>query len=97
MNLHEGFRRRVRIEGGINDLKGNRLTITDLETGEEIQNVIKAVIILDAREYNGVELTYLEVDEQDKIIVIDADVVEKKLRLNFPEISLTALESETKP
>ncbi len=93
MNLHEGFKRRIRIEGGPNDLKGWLLYIRDVETGEEITNVVKAVIILDAREYNGVELTYAETDEHGKYIIQNNDIVQKRLRLNFPEISLTAFEN----
>ena len=70
------------------------MSITDLETGEEIMNVLKAVITLDAREYNGVELTYAELDENGKIIIRDDDIVRKSLRLNFPEIAVTAFEKE---
>lgn len=92
MRLHDRFRRRIRIEGKLDDLKGYRLSVRDVETDEEIINVIKAVITLDAREYNGVELTYAETDENGKYIIQHGDIVQKRLRLNFPEISLTALE-----
>ncbi len=92
MNLHEGFRRRVRIESVPDQLRGSRVSITDVETGEEITNVVKAVITLDAREYNGVELTYAKTDEYGKIMIRDDDIVRKTLRLNFPEIAVTALE-----
>jgi len=93
MNLHEGFRRRIRIESDPNNLIGRRVIITDVETGEEIANVLKAVITLDAREYNGVELTYAETDSEGKIIIRDDDIVRKTLRLNFPEVAVTAEEN----
>jgi hypothetical protein len=94
MKIQEGFKRRVRIEGKLDDLKGYRLKIYDVETGEEITNVVKALIILDAREYNAVELTYAETDEQGKYIMQDGDIVRKTVRVHFPDIAITAFEVE---
>ena len=92
MHLHEQFKRRVRIVGKPDDTEGWSIHIIDVETGEEIRQVKKAVITLLAGELNMVELTYYEADETDRIIVLDEKLSEKHITLHFPEIDVTAFE-----
>jgi hypothetical protein len=92
--LHEQFKRRVRIEGGPDQVIGWKVKIIDAETGEEIRNVFRAIITLDARELNAVELFYYEVDEQTgKLIARDGKrLVERRVKLQFPEVAVDAWE-----
>jgi hypothetical protein len=92
MHMNEQYKRRVRIEGGMNDLHGYRLIVHDLETGEEITNVTSAIVYLDARRMNIVSLTYYEIDEHNKVVVKDGEPVEKEIELSNPEIAITAFE-----
>jgi hypothetical protein len=62
--MHEGFNRRIRIIGKPDNVRGTQISIIDVETGEQIENVMKAVITLIAGEVNMVELTYYDGDEK---------------------------------
>jgi hypothetical protein len=91
--MHEQFKRRVRIEGGPDQVIGWKVKITDVETGEEIRNVFRAIITLDARELNAVELFYYEVDEQTgKFITFNGKPVERRIKLQFPQVAVDAWE-----
>jgi hypothetical protein len=93
MLMTEQFRRRVRIKGEHTTMPtGTMISIQDVETGEGITNISKAVITLIPGELNIVEFTYIEANELGQIFLHNGDVVEKHLKLNGPEIDLTALE-----
>jgi hypothetical protein len=93
MRLNEQFRRRVRIIGKPDDLNGWYIEIRDIETGEMIEHCFKAVITLIAGELNMVEITYHELDEETGYLLKrDGELVEKQVKLHFPEIDVTALE-----
>lgn len=95
MNIDLGYNRRIRIEGGMNDLNGRRLHVTDIETGETIQNVIEVTIYLSAvrnRNMNTAKVTYGAFDSENKPIVIDGEIATGTITLENPEISLTAYE-----
>lgn len=92
MDMNELYKRRIRIEGGIDDLHGRRLLVRDLETGKEIPNVTRAVVYLDAQQMNTAILTYYEMDEHNKPVLKDGDLVEKEIELNDVEIAVTAFE-----
>lgn len=83
------FKRRVRIESGMDDLAGWHVHIIDVETGEAIQDITKAVITLIPGEYNSVEFTYLERREGYSSLAR-----EETIRVHHPEIALTAYERE---
>lgn len=95
MRMHEQFKRRVRIEGKFDGLHSYHVHIIDVETGEMILNVAKAVITLIPGEYNAVELTYYDTNEDGKLVLKDGHPVPKHIRLNAPEFALTALEGHT--
>jgi hypothetical protein len=93
MRINEQFRRRVRIIGKPDDLNGWHIEIRDVETGEMIELCFKAVITLIAGELNMVELTYYDTDEETgRLRECDGELVEKQVKLHFPEIDVTALE-----
>lgn len=86
-------RRRIRIESGLDEVRGWQVKITDADTGEEIGFVARAVITLDAREWNGVELTYYARDEQGKILTENRQPIMKTIVVGSPEVNVTAFES----
>lgn len=91
MSHYDPYKRRLRIVG-TPDGVGYKTTIHDLDTGEELTNVATAVIYLNPMKLNEAELTYHEVDQQGNFVVVEGDVVVKKLRVDRPEIDLTVYE-----
>ena len=91
--LHQQYKRRVRIMSEPDEIVGWRVTVTDAETGEEIKNVYRAVITLDARELNAVELFYHEMNEQtDSLSRVLGHPVQRSMKSQFPLVSLDAWE-----
>jgi hypothetical protein len=92
--LNQQHKRHVRIVSKPDELIGWKVLITDVETGEEIHNVFKAVITLDARELNAVELFYYEADEQTGRLFTgeDGGPIERSMKCHYPEVALDAWE-----
>jgi hypothetical protein len=90
-------KRRVRIEGKLDDLAGYNLKIIDLDTGEEITNITKAEITLLPGECNTVKFTYLKENERGKAYMEQTgEVAIGEVVINSPDLSFTANEfSET--
>jgi hypothetical protein len=87
------FARRVRIKGEPDMPIGFKIRIEDVETGEGITNICKAVITLIPGELNMVEFTYHEADkETGNLLLKDGEPIHHEIKINFPEIDLTALE-----
>ncbi len=92
MRMTETFKRRVRIRGKPDDLIGFNIVIEDVETGEMITNICKAVITLIPGELNMVEFMYYAEDQADHLILHNGQPIFKEIKVHFPEIDLTALE-----
>lgn len=85
MEIDARFSRHVRITGSPDNLAGWAVTIVDVETGEEIVNVVKAVITLIPGEVNQVELFY------DVVDLLKTNGYRRASRIvQHPEIDLTA-------
>src|SRR5437660_657444 len=94
--MHERWARRIRITSKPDQLIGWHVRIEDVTTGELITNITRAVITLIPGELNAVELSYLAADEETKRpIVLNGDVIERKIKLQFPQVELTALERKS--
>ncbi len=93
MRMDALFARRVRIKGEPDLPIGFKVRIEDVETGEAITNIFKAVITLIPGELNMVEFTYYETDEETgQLLLKDGEPIAKEMKVHFPEIDLTALE-----
>lgn len=90
MIVDENFKRRVRIQGNIDETRGFMMSIYDIDSGEAITNVAKAVIYLDPREVNKVQLTYHKADPETKHFLKGGE--NQTLVLDNPEIYVTAYE-----
>ena len=92
MNMTETYRRRIRIEGGMDELRGQRLHVYDVETGEVITNIMSISIFLNAREESIADVVYCEIDENGKYRQIAGKPIAETKRLVNPEIAVTAFE-----
>src|SRR6266446_8415201 len=92
MNINELYKRRIRIEGGLDDTHGYKLAVKDLETGEDILNVARIALVLDAKKINRANVVYYEMDENNKIVLKDGDPVIKVVILDNPDVSVSAFE-----
>lgn len=94
MYIDETYNRRVRIEGKPYDFNGYKLTIHDIDTGEQIDNVIGAAIYLSPGELNVVELTFHRFVDNKVVTDEDGNPVAWVRRINNPEIVVSAYERE---
>jgi hypothetical protein len=95
MYLDETFKGRIRIEGKLDDLYGYRLTVHDIDTGEQILNVCGISIFLCPGELNRADLTYHKYDEKGSIRVQPDRVFEPvigNIHIDNPEIALSCYE-----
>ena len=92
MNINEQYKRRIRIEGGLDDTDGYKLKVSDVETDEAILNVARIALVLDAKKINRANVVYYEMDEHDKLVVKDGEPVIKVVILANPDVSVTAFE-----
>ena len=91
--MTEMFRRRIRVEGQPEDIKGYSLTARDTETHEQLLYIAEIDLHLSARSLSTATLTYYDVDVQGKLLIKDGEPVIKTATTNNPEVSLTALET----
>jgi hypothetical protein len=90
MHIDETFKRRIRIEGALDVLAGYKLTVTDIETGEMIWNVLGVVITICPGEVNRADVTY---HNYTKTFDENGPVFEsKQIRLDNPEIAVSCYE-----
>lgn len=97
MFIEETFKRAVRIEGAPDAMHGYKLTVRDIETGEEIVNVSSAVIYLAPGELNCADLTYYQMNEKGRMAHHPDRAFEPiigTVRCDNPEIAITAYERE---
>ncbi len=93
----EVYQRRVRITGKPGDVRPFTLAVRDADTGEEIPNVFKATIYLDALKLNRVEMDSWETDEQGRMITNDAhQIITRKSINELAEVDVTAHEVRRK-
>src|SRR5260221_13445948 len=92
MNMTETYRRRIRIEGGMDELRGQRLHVYDVETGEVITNIMSISIFLNAREESIADVVYCEIDDNGKYKQEAGKPIAETKRLVDPEIAVTAFE-----
>lgn len=93
MNLDQNYNRRVRIIGKPGDVRPYNITVQDIETGEDINNVFRATIFLDAQELSVAQLSYWETNEAGNLLVGDDDkVIEHTITTQNPEVDITVLE-----
>lgn len=96
MRIDTSYKRRIRIECKPDAPHGRRTHITDLETGEEITNITRILLQLDAGEVNVAQVTYVEYDETGKIATEQVDdelePLFKTVLLKGSELDITAFE-----
>jgi hypothetical protein len=92
MNMNETYKRRIRVEGGLDDTHGYLLKVYDMETGAEIVNVARIALVLDAKKINRANVVYYEMDENNKLVLKDGEPVIKVAILDNPDVSVTAFE-----
>lgn len=80
------YKRRIRVEGKPDELKGYMLTVHDADTGEEITNFTDVEMHLHVMLLNTATVIYLEEDEYGRPI-------EKTGVTENPEVAVTALET----
>lgn len=79
---------RIRIEGPVDKLDGFFCQVTDLETGQLIENIDQIQLVLDAREHNVARLRLAHIR---KIPEADTGYVDyEQVTVQDPEIALTA-------
>ncbi len=88
--MAELSKRRIRIQGKPDDTRAFFVTITDMETGEPIDNVVFATIYLDPRDVCKAVLTYDETDKNGQVIANDGVTVERSAEVENPVIDITA-------
>jgi hypothetical protein len=92
MKIDKDHKRRVRIQGSPDDTVGHNVHICDVETGEEIINVKSAIVYLDVKDMNKVELTYYKSNyTTEELKQHDGPPIER-ITLDNPEIDVIALE-----
>jgi hypothetical protein len=86
--------RRVRIESKQDEVIGWKVCIYDAETGEQINNIYRAEITLDARELNVVKLFYYKQTEDGAKYIDETthDVAVASLTRQFPHVDVSAYE-----
>ena len=92
MYMDEAYKRRIRIQCSPEQPVGRGVHITDLETGEEITNIVSVTIYLDAREINMARCTYYATNEQGNVLTVEGEPVSKVKNSYNPEIDVTAYE-----
>ncbi len=97
MIIDQSYKRRVRIEGKPDEMHGYKLTIQDIETGEQIMNVMGVAIYLSPGEMNVAELRYYRMNAKERIEHNFDDAFEpivETVRVDNPEIAISAYERE---
>jgi hypothetical protein len=85
-------KRRIRIQC-LDDMASPRKTIvTDLETGQTIDNIQHISIQLDARLLHMAQITYAVHDDQGKIAVHDHRLVTETITVQDFDLDVSALE-----
>jgi hypothetical protein len=96
VNLDDNYTpRKVRISGDPDAISGYKLRVSDAQTGEEILNVVSALVRLDATSYNQVELTYHPLNERGQVIVGESGEAVTQTCTTQAELALTALSHMT--
>lgn len=91
--MSEMYRRRIRVEGGMKDINGCLLNVSDADTGENIRGVGDIVMHLSATGLNTATITYVEFDEQGHAVLKDDKLVEHTGEAANPEVAVTAMET----
>ncbi len=86
--------KRVHIVSQLQDASiGWKVMIYDADTGEPVDHICRAVITLDARELNVVELFYYQYDEHgNRLTDATGNFILNKIYRNFPDVDVYALE-----
>jgi hypothetical protein len=93
MDIDENYiGKRVRIIGKPGDTTGYNIEVRDAATNEPINNVYRAVIMLDAKYQNAVELSYYQGKDGRIVAGADGEPVTKKVTIQNPEVDVTAFE-----
>jgi len=94
LHIDESYTGRVRIIGKPGETSGRLLHVYDIETGEEIINVCRAVLILDASKESTAALRFY--NHNDKCIAVkdDGEPVIGDVITNNPVVDVTAWKAE---
>ncbi len=88
MDIYKGHKRRIHIEGQLDDTRGYMLTVRDAQTGENINNITHIELSLGVDHENWATITYREKDAQGKLVVgKDRQPVEAEVVVDNPELS----------
>ena len=93
MNIDENYKGCVRIVGQPRNPESYPVMLYDIETGEQINNVVSALISLDVAELITItQLTYYPMTEKGTCLLDSNDQpIKKTIQITRPEIDITAL------
>lgn len=86
------YKRRIRIECKDDMPAPANTRVTDIETGETIDNIMHISIQMDAKLLHMAQITYVEHDEQDKMVMKDSRPVTETITSHDFELDVSALE-----
>lgn len=95
--IDKGYKRLVRIHSKPDALAGNMIEVVDAKTSELIKNVTGMVIRLKVKYVNECEITYVEMDKNDHV-VLDEHYQHIENTITLPDITIagiTAYEVDT--
>ncbi len=85
-------KRRIRIQCLDDMASPHKTIVTDLETGQTIDNIQHISIQLDARLLHMAQITYVVYDDDGKVATKDFNPVTKTITLQDFELDVSALE-----
>ena len=86
------YKRRIRIECKDDMPAPVKTIVTDIETGEKIDNITHISIQMDARLLHMAQITYVEHDDQGQMVEKDFRSVTETITLQDFELDVSALE-----
>lgn len=82
----------IRIQSKPNEKAGHQVYVTDADTGENIDNIKRLVVMIEPRNINQAIVTYYKFDDQGKIMTDErCKPIQETEILDDPEINTTAL------
>jgi hypothetical protein len=85
-------KRRIRIQCHDDMASPRKTLVTDIETGQTIDNIQHISIQLDARLLHMAQITYMVYDDQGKAVHDDSKQVTETITLHDFELDVSALE-----
>jgi hypothetical protein len=93
--IDQHYKRRIRLEGKLDETRGYMLAVRDAETGEAITGIQRVTIWCDVKRQTTTEVVYLECDKETGHVLkgTGPDGVNVRIaHLDNPEFEVTAME-----